>query len=214
MRKRITHPDIGSVFTRLTVLKSFSKDGKTVSECICECGKVKILSLRNLITGATKSCGCIKRDGVNKKHGMCKTSEYVAWSSMKSRCYKPLTSWYKAYGGRGIGVCREWRDSFDSFINDMGPKPSPDYSLDRIDVNGDYSPNNCRWATLETQSENKRNSIKIMIYGESLTPKQIAKKYKINKKTLMARIVRGYSIEQAVSVKIKNCGKPTHKRKC
>jgi len=92
-----------------------------------------------------------------KTHGMCKTPEYLTWQHMKSRCYNPKATQYSDYGGRGITVCAEWRDDFEAFFAEVGLRPSPEYSLDRKEVNGNYAIGNVRWATAEEQANNRRN---------------------------------------------------------
>lgn len=102
----------------------------------------------------------IVKIGNNFKHGFHKTSEYRSWQHMKARCYNPNNHNYNYYGGRGIGICENWKDSFIYFITDMGLKPSKDYSLDRIDPNGNYEPSNCKWSTKREQSINRRSTKK------------------------------------------------------
>ncbi len=128
----------------------------------CECGIEKLVNLQSIIREKSKNCGCINNKQIgnlNKTHQKYKTSEYIIWKSMKARCNNPNN---KYYGGRGIKVCDRWFNSFENFINDMGKKPN-EYSIDRIDSNGNYEPTNCRWADKETQIKNRRNYKKIKI---------------------------------------------------
>lgn len=130
--------------------------------CTCKCGSVKIVAERSLLSGRSKSCGCYRKTvtgGLFRKHGLTGTSEHTAWSAMRQRCHDPKSNSYANYGGRGITVCDRWR-SFDKFLVDMGPKPSSNHSLDRIDVNGNYDPANCRWATALEQSKNRRKQFR------------------------------------------------------
>jgi hypothetical protein len=155
---------VGHVYGRLTVVAFAGADARGASEwfCVCSCdGKTVRVKGGNLKD--TKSCGCLKRENpppVNLKHGHWtgnkKTTEYSAWDGMIGRCYRTSTKFFFNYGGRGITVCDRWRESFIAFLEDMGLKPSPDLSLDRIDVNGNYEPGNCRWATQAVQALNKR----------------------------------------------------------
>ena len=150
----------GRVFGRLTVIEKVnSKRRESVWRCQCECGNESITLGYLLTKGACKSCGCLRRELCSKKHtkhGLCTSPEYKAWQSMKNRCYCPNQTAYPNYGGRGISVCDVWRSNFNQFYKDMGLRPSAEHSLDRINVNGNYEPINCRWATHEEQVNNRR----------------------------------------------------------
>lgn len=146
---------IGKKYNRLLVI---SKSGKTKKgeykyKCLCDCGNiVETPTSYNLRKGITKSCGCLQREiAKNKPWHKYKNyklkSEYNTWSTMKRRCYNKEDNGYKYYGGRGIKVCDRWLESFDDFIEDMGPKPFKGAQLDRIDANKNYEPTNCRWVT-------------------------------------------------------------------
>ena len=147
-------------FGRLTAIVCVGQiKGQAQWKCRCKCGGEKIASAASLQAERTRSCGCLVREfasTVNKKHGLSSTPEWVAWSSMKGRCNNPRNYKYAIYGGRGIKVCERWMESFKNFYADMGPRPSSAHSLDRINVDGDYRPENCRWATHTTQSRNRR----------------------------------------------------------
>lgn len=144
-------------FGRLTVLERAknNKTGQAYWFCSCECGKEKTVRGSHLTGGASTSCGC-KTLEATTKHGKCRSVEYRAYYNMIKRCEYVNDNRYEDYGGRGIRVCPEWRASFEKFFEDMGPRPSNRYSIDRIDVNGNYEPTNCRWASIETQERNKR----------------------------------------------------------
>ena len=139
----------------------------TMWSCRCDCGKKVKVKAFHLKSGHTKSCGCLRKEiakiGKHKiTHNMSKTPEYKAWNNMKNRCNNPNNKDYKDYGGRGIKVCDHWLESFENFYSDMGDKPFPKilYSIDRVDNNGDYTPENCKRTTQKQQANNRRNNKK------------------------------------------------------
>lgn len=159
-------------FGKLLVIKESGRDkwGQVIWLCKCDCGNERIVTGGNLRTRGNKnSCGCVKAERFRKtytKHGhTCQSKdskgrpkasrEYRSWQGMKKRCYDPKHINFHNYGGRNITICDRWLHSFESFISDMGTRP-PDYTLDRIDPNGNYEPGNCRWASWQTQARNKR----------------------------------------------------------
>ena len=163
----------GTKFNRYTVIEEvepiYNSNNKMVRifKCKCDCGSVKNVRLSILRNGEVKSCGCLHRENSklriterNLKHNNTirgnVTSEYNSWAGMKQRCYYIKHNHYNHYGGRGIKVCERWLNSFENFLSDMGRKPGPEYSIDRIDVNGDYEPSNCKWSTPSEQNKNKR----------------------------------------------------------
>lgn len=168
--------------------------------CECECGNTKSLRGTMLTSGASESCGCLRNEltsARSKKHGATRSPTYVSWQSMRSRCNKSDDLHYPLYGGRGIKVCGRW-DAFDNFLHDMGERPSNAHSIDRIDVNGDYTPDNCRWATAKEQGLNRRDTRWITYKGDTLSTKDMAEKYGIPRTTLRRRIDSGWSVERAV----------------
>jgi len=146
--------------------------------CQCSCGVVKSICGSDLRSGNTNSCGCKHYTKVTK-HNLCQSVEYKTWRSIKTRCLNPNFDQYDDYGGRGITVCDEWIDSFETFLKDMGSRPSNKHSIDRIDNDKNYCKENCRWVTRKEQCRNKRtnriNSIEIA--------NEIRNKYKTNKYT-------------------------------
>lgn len=204
---------VGKVFGRLTVV-SFSGrkvkgecQAKTYWNCTCECGTDKELDGGNLVSGAVMSCGCLRREVLDKTtHGLFHTTHYNVWSKLIQRCTDPSNKSYPDYGGRGIHVCERWLN-LASFVADMGPRPEG-ASIDRIDNNGDYEPGNCRWATDVEQANNKRNNFVVTHAGKSLTVAQWARATGINPYTLYSRLTKlGMSAETALTLPV---GKSNH----
>jgi hypothetical protein len=161
----------GKTFGKLTVVKFVGRNSQRYSLwlCRCSCGGKKTVRGRDLVHGRVKSCGCLEannRANIGErtfKHGHATaagtTKEYECWSRMIDRCYNPRNKSYKDYGGRGMLICPEWRESFAAFFAYMGKRPSAKHSIDRFPNNdGNYEPGNCRWATAKQQRANRRDS--------------------------------------------------------
>lgn len=163
----------GQQFGRLTILSADVLHGPGKSYvCKCSCGTVKSVLQRTLRPGRSKSCGCLQRDvaaELKKTHGKWNTPEFNSWTAMISRCYSPKNIGFRNYGGRGITVCDRWRESVAAFIEDMGPRPSPRHSLDRINNDLGYFKENCRWADRITQNYNRRNNARMIFRGMEMT---------------------------------------------
>ena len=151
----------GQRFGYLTIIKKAGKNksDKILWLCKCDCGKLKIIQGASLKSGRTKSCGCLRKKGARRTHGFKHTRLYCIWQGIKKRCLNKNTPNYHIYGGRGITICQDWLNSFVSFYKwAMGNGYADNLTIDRIDLDGDYSPSNCRWIT---QAEQNRNTSRI-----------------------------------------------------
>lgn len=184
--------EVGNTYGRLTVI---SKDvtgssGQIKWKCGCACGNTVIVRGDSLRSGATLSCKCLNNEIASNlftKHGMYKTPTYRSFYNMLHRCYKASHKNFDNYGGRGIKVCDRWKDSFDNFFSDMGEKPIG-MTLDRINNDKNYDPDNCRWATQKVQSRNTSRNINLVFNGETKCITDWAKLLGISKYALIARI--------------------------
>ena len=204
--KHKTIPMIGKRFGRLIVISEGEKRGKCRSArwiCRCDCGNItKPITGEVLRSGRSTSCGCYKRDLTiqrNTKHNLCYTRIHRIWVGMKDRCYNPNTPNFKRYGARGIKICEEWLNSLEAFYKwAMASGYSDDLTIDRIDNDGDYCPENCRWATNEEQCNNRGHHILLEINGETKTIAQWAKESGIKYRTIHARYNRGWTGESLI----------------
>lgn len=199
----------GQKFGRLVVIKKASnnKQGIVCWLCQCECGNIKIVRGDSLKQGLTLSCGCLHKNAVKNackinflKHGLSKTRINNIWFDMKARCYNKESINYKNYGGRGITVCNEWKNDFLAFYNWAIKNGYNDtFSIDRINVNGNYYPDNCRWVDIKTQSNNRRNNHLITYNGITHTLSEWAEIKGIKVSTLTMRLKHyGWSIEKSL----------------
>lgn len=221
----------GKQFARLTVLRIVGKSvrGDVLWLCRCECGGEVVGRSGDLNSGNTRSCGCLKRerflrDCRQTKHGKWKTPEWGVWSGIQARCHNPEHPGYANYGGRGILVCRGWRDSFENFLADMGERPSAKHSVDRIDNERGYdcghcedckgrnAEANCRWATPKEQASNRRSTRRITFNGETMTLTDWATRVGISTPLLHHRLKSGWSVEDALSKPADRSANHRHKR--
>lgn len=187
--------ETGKRYGRLTVIhRAKSKNGRTVWMCKCDCGGITQVAGVNLRNGHTKSCGCIQKEKAsiqaterNIKHGMCGTRLYKIWQHMIERCTNEECQTFPSYGGRGIVVCEEWLDFIPFHKWAVSSGYNDTLTIDRIDVNGNYCPENCRWATIKEQQNNKRNTVYIEHEGVTHTMTEWAEITGISYSTLRSR---------------------------
>lgn len=197
--------ETGNKYGRLTVvgIHSHGPNQFTQWNCVCDCGKKCVKQGYRLRAGKVKSCGCLARSVTGDRcrtHGATDSPEYRIWCGIKRRCFNSATPNFHRYGGRGITMCPEWRVSFPAFFLHMGPRPSPQHSIDRIDVSKNYEPSNCVWATSVAQGNNRSTNRRVEFGGKSLTYSQWARKIGVSQTTLRNRIaVLKWPIERALT---------------
>ena len=199
----------GKRFGKWVVIEtSVSKNGNLYSKCKCDCGTIKDVLNGSLRSGKTASCGCNCKvggsDNCNYKHG--RGDLYSIWRGIRYRCNNVEGISYHRYGGRGIKVCEEW-DNFETFKEDMGKRPSKSHSIDRIDNDGDYCPDNCRWATSKEQANNRKSNRYLEFLGVNKTLTEWSEEVKISTQTLNCRLKRGWSIEKTLTTTVKSSTK-------
>lgn len=196
----------GQRFGRLVVLGFHEKSAKAhdtlwLVQCECDRGVQKIVARSKLLSGHTKSCGCLR-----KPHGMFGTPEYKSWVSMIQRCTNPKARGYARYGGRGISVCLDWAESFQPFFQYVGLRPSPHHSLDRFpNPDGNYEPGNVRWATAKEQARNKSTNIRVRVGELDLTVSEWSERTGLLESTIRERLKRGWEASVAVSLPADQC---------
>lgn len=189
---------LGQTFGRATVVgeSTPTSAGRRRVECLCVCGSRFSCEPRSLKSGDTSSCGCLQREAVaasakNKAiHGRANTPEYNSWVKLRSRCQNPRDAKYDLYGGRGIAFDPAW-DDFATFFADMGEKPHPDWSIDRIDVDKGYGADNCRWASPLTQARNKQNHRLVEHQGALMPLSEACARAGVNYRSALYRLNRG-----------------------
>lgn len=175
--------------------------------CRCDCGKVVTIDSNSLRKGNTQSCGCLQKEAISRvgkmhiKHGMSETVEFKTWIHILNRCTNKNDKAYNHYGGRGVTIDPSWVE-FPQFFADMGPRPSDKHSIDRIDNNGNYSKDNCRWATDYEQNNNRRTTRMLTMGGITLSLSNWALRVNIPRKTIRSRLSEGWSDERALTTPI------------
>lgn len=191
----------GSKHNKWTVIGFSHKNkvGNIFWQCECECGTVKSVAAHAVISGKSKSCGCNRRrKGQNKTHGLRNHPLYKTWMAMKYRCLTVTAHNYHLYGGRGISICDRWLESVVNFYNDMFNGYQKGLHLDRIDVNGNYCPENCRWVTGTENNNNKRVNWKVSFDGRTHTPTEWGSELGIKANTIQSRKRKGWTDYEAL----------------
>jgi len=203
----------GEIFYRLAFISELPKTHRLGNRTdrwgkfLCMCGNYVKRRIYCVINGKTKSCGCLNIEISKKtftKHGGVKTREYSIYHGIKKRCYNKKANEYKNYGGRGIKMCEEWLSSFSNFLLDMGKCPHPKYTIERINNNGDYSPKNCKWASMEDQCRNKRTNRLITYNNITLALVEWAERLNVSVGCLEQRLyIRKWTEEKTISTPVR-----------
>lgn len=202
----------GQRFGKLTVIEfaGHAPNRKTLWKCKCDCGNETLVKTNALRSGDTKSCGCLisaASGDAHRKHGMSESRLYRTWKSMKARCFNERVLCYPHYGGRGITVCEEWRNGFEAFRDwALANGYRDDLTIDRIDVNGNYCPENCRWETAKRQSENRTSNRLISFGGETYPVSVWSEKLGVSADLLYSRKRKGWTDEKTVTTPSKRKG--------
>lgn len=200
----------GQRFGRLTVLREWERrpTGKSTAifwNCRCDCGREVFINSGHLSSGNSTTCGCWRkgRPSNQRTHGMTGSPEYRSWQAMKRRCYYPKDILFHRWGGRGIRVCDHWIHSFENFLEDMGMRPSLQHSLDRLDNDSDYGPQNCRWATRSQQCRNTPRNRLLTLDGATFCLAEWAERTGIASNTIRRRIDHArWSVEKALTTPV------------
>ncbi len=208
------HDITGQRFENLIAVKKVGKkkNGNSVWLFVCDCGgsvETESYSVKTGKVRSCKTCGAIRSRTASITHGMTNSSEYRIWTGMKTRCFNQNSRAFKDYGGRGVTMCESWACSFDAFLADMGPRPSDMHSIDRVDVNGNYDPSNCRWATKEDQANNKRTNRIVESSAGKKTVAEAAREAGLTYGCLHHRL-KSESAETATARKTQTGGTLTH----
>lgn len=196
----------GARFNNLLVIDRVVKVGRREAHwrCRCVCGSETVVSGSYLRNGVVVSCGCKRADLARERfrtHGKTNTSEYRVWSTMNRRCHSERSTRYAQYGARGVTVCPSWRGrgGFERFLAEVGERPSPCHSIDRIDVTRGYEPGNVRWATTLQQANNRTDNVYVEAHGVRLSVAEWSRRSGLNPSTISRRLAAGFSPEYAVS---------------
>jgi hypothetical protein len=202
----------GQRYGRLVAVSYSGKDKRNNVRWLyrCDCGNEHVTSASSVRNGYTTSCGCYQKElaAINGRtydgshhvtHGLRHSPEYRVWANMIARCERPSTDRYQEYGGRGIKVCEEWRNSFETFFAYLGAKPSPSHSIERIDVNGNYAPGNVRWATRAEQMRNRRSNVFVVYRGQKMIFKDACKLAGVNYLRARKLYLDGLPIEHVLA---------------
>lgn len=203
----------GVVQKNLTVLRDIGKDkhGSRLWECVCGCGNRAYKTSGELSQGVgscSRTCGVTSSNQKRARHGMWKTKVYKTWAGIKNRCHNPNHPHWKRYGGRGITVCGEWMESFESFYLHVGEPPTDDHTIDRIDNNKGYEPGNVRWATMKEQAGNRESNTWVEYQGKRMTWRQWADYLGIRYNTLMTRVRDKSDLSEILVKGYKRVGRP------
>lgn len=198
----------GQRFGRITVVRYLEENEREFVNrrwlCKCDCGTIKQINIANLTSGNIRSCGCLQRERMAKlnfKHGKWKTKLFNVWIAMRNRCYQKNTKYYINYGGRGVTMCPEWKDDFNNFEKWALANGYQDgLSIDRIDVNGNYEPSNCRWATLKQQANNTRRNHYLTFEGKTQSLQMWADETGISYSAIKTRVAKGWSAKDTLTV--------------
>jgi len=202
----------GKTYGLLSVLSYAGKNKHGISMwlCRCECGTEKVICSMGMKAGKTTSCGCWRAKILTAgrmqlqsgNDGRSKTREYRLWANIIYRCCTQSCQQFDDYGGRGITVCKRWRESFKAFLEDMGTAPTPKHTIDRKDNDGPYSKKNCRWATRKEQANNRRGCRMLEYKGETKTMSAWASEFGINVHTIMSRLRMGWTVAKALEAPV------------
>lgn len=203
-KNRPTFKNIAGLRTgKITVLSYAGRFpcGHSAWNCACDCGKLVTIRTEPLTSGRTQSCGCTRIEKLvsRRTHGLSKSRTYRIWKAMKTRCCNPNTNDWNDYGGRGIAVCERWTNSFENFLADMGECPTTKHSIDRINNEGNYCPENCRWATTKEQTRNARSNHILNFNGKSMCIAEWAEHTGISDSKIRCRIRHGWTVERMLT---------------